>query len=266
MGVIKDRKLATKRLRQLIASPSQVLLIHYSQLKAFDDEYNEISPMISAIVVKSLDGNIEKHFAIHLEADKANFSIEGIENSYRDLELRILKNFNEFVKRHSNALWVHWDMKNIHFGFDAIKHRFEKILEGLNGLNERYEEIPFNNKINLCQILKEMYGEKFADNPDKLASMMKVNNEEILNNSYLILETEAEEFERKNFTAVLGSLDCKVDFISKALKLLSEKKLKVCNKNGYAVFIDFISHPIFNLIGWLATILALALTLESIFK
>lgn len=251
MGVIKNRKLALKRLKHLIENPSQVLIIHYSQSKTYDEDYGGISPIISAIVIKSLDGNIEQHFAVQFEADKANIPLEEIEDSYRDLEFRMLKSYNDFVKRHNQYIWLHWDMKNIHYGFETIKHRFEKLF---SGLRERYEEIPMNNKFNLRTLIEDMYGENFAVGADKLASLMKTNNSGIISNSYLSLESENSEFERKNYLSVLNSLDCKVDFIRKASLLLNEKKLKVVNKNYYAIYVDTINHPTFTLIGWIVGI------------
>jgi hypothetical protein len=266
MGAIKNRRIATKWLHQIVRSPGQVLAIHYCQSKTYDDEYNEFSPMICAIVIKSLDGNIEKHFSIHYEADKANLSLEDIENSYRDLELRVLKAFNEFVKRHSNYTWIHWDMNNIQFGFEAIKHRFDKILAGLNGLNERYEEIPVNKKINLCQLLEKMYGDRFTQGPDKLASLMKVNNNEILDNNYLSMEDEEIEFENKNYHVLLKSLDCKVNFICKVSERLDSRKLRVESKNNYAIASDLLNNPVIVFIGWFSTVAAFILGVLVIIK
>ena len=265
MGIVKDRKIALQRLKDLIKDPSKVLIIHYSQLKTAD-EYGGISPLISAIVVKSLDGNSEHHFCIHLEADKANLPLEDLSSSYRDLELRVLRAYNDFVRRHADFIWVHWEMKNVHFGFDAIRHRFDKIFAGLNNSRDRYEEIPSNKKVNLCRLLEDMYGENFADNQDKLASLLKTNNENVLNNNYLSLDAEAAEFENQNFTTVLNSLDCKVDFIRRTIKLLKEKKLSVQNKNRYARFVDTVTHPVFNFINWSIGLAGLILTIYSLFK
>ncbi len=242
----------------MIKDPGNVLIIHYSQSRTYDEEYDEISPLISAIVIKSLDGKSEYHFAIHLEADKANIPVEEIENSYRDLEFRTLKAFNEFVKRHGHCIWVHWNMKNVHFGFEAIRHRFEKIFAGLR---DRIEEIPSNSKVNLALLIEEMYGDKYANESDTLASMMKLNNSKILSNDYLTLENESVEFEKKNFKSVLASLDCKTDFLCKSVRLLSQKKLKVWSKNSYASFVEFIAHPLINFIFF---IIGLVLSIMSL--
>ena len=253
MGVLKQRNLATQNLKKLIQDPSSVFCIHYSQSETYDDDYGSISPIITTIVIKSLDEKIDKQFAIHFEADKAGIPKDQIQDSYRELELRILKSFNDFVKRYKNCVWVHWDMKNIHFGFEAIKHRFEKIFEDL----EDYQEIPVHKTYCLLNILEKMYGENFVNGPDKLQSLMAFNNNGLIENSFLQRPAESSEFEKKNFKGVIDSVDCKVEFLKKSLNKLATKTLRIQNKNGYSLFLDFISHPIFHFIGWLATIFGL---------
>ena len=106
------------------------------------------------------------------------------------------------MKKNKDCFWVHWNMKNIHFGCDAIKHRFEKLFQGLKN-EKQLEEIPENKKINLDSILEDIYGEKYAFNPDKLASLMSLNNGSVLNNDYLTLDREQTEFEKKNYLAII---------------------------------------------------------------
>ncbi|MBR9855883.1 MAG: hypothetical protein GYB37_15115, partial [Algicola sp.] len=221
MGAYKDRKIALRNLNKLVEDPSRVLCIHYSQSQTYDDDYGNISPIITSIVIKSLDDKIDKQFAIHFEADKASIAKEEIQDSYRELELRILKLYNDFVKRHDQCIWVHWNMKNIHFGFEAIKHRYEKIFENLND----YAEIPSNNKHSLIGILEGMYGENFVNGPDRLKELMKANNSGVDQPLYMTKQLESSEFEAKNFKSVIDSVDCKVDFIKKATKKLIDKKL-----------------------------------------
>ncbi|SMD37662.1 hypothetical protein SAMN04488029_3398 [Reichenbachiella faecimaris] len=262
MGAYKDRKIALKNLGKLVEDPSKVLCVHYSQSQTYDDDYGNISPIITSIVIKSLDDKIDKQFAIHFEADKAGIPKDQIQDSYRELELRILKSFNDFVKRHDHCIWVHWDMKNIHFGFEAIKHRYEKLFEGLND----YHEIPSHSKHSLYIILEGMYGEGFVNGPDQFKELMTSNNSGVEQPVYLAKEIESSEFESKNFKSVIDSVDCKVEFLKKAVKKLINRKLTIQNKNRYAMFLDVISHPVFNLIGWVATLGGLILALYSIFK
>lgn len=254
MGAYKDRKNAMNNLKKLVEDPSKVLFIHYSQSKTYDeDDYGNISPIITSIVIKSLDGDIDKQFAIHFEADKADIPLDQIQDSYRELELRILRSYNDFVKRHQNCVWVHWDMKNIHFGFEAIKHRYEKIFENLND----YCEIPSVQKKNLRSILEGIYGDNFVNGPDFLKSLLTKNNKNTSDPNYLSIEIESNEFERKNFEIVIKSVDTKVEFIRKAIRKLIDKKLVITYKNNFAIFVDVVNHPVFTFIGWLATVLGL---------
>lgn len=261
MGAIRDRSIAIRNLKKLTEDPSKVLFIHYSQSKTFDDdEYGAISPVITSIVIKSLDEQIDMQFAIHLEADKAEIPKDQIQDSYRELEMRILKSYNEFVRRASNCLWVHWDMKNIHFGFEAIKHRFEKI-----GL-PNYAEVSSSQKLNLRVLLEGMYGDNFVNGPDQMKSLLLCNSQNVNDPRFLDKDVESLEFEKMNFDLVIQSVDTKVDFLRRATKKLSNKKLIVLNKNEYAIFVDVVNHPVITFIGWTATVAGLILTVYALLK
>lgn len=260
MGAYKDRKIAKANLKKLIEDPSKVLFIHYSQSRTYDEDYGNISPIITSIVVKSLDNQIDQLFAIHLEADKADIPVEQIQDSYRELELRILNSFNNFVRRHQDCIWVHWEMKNVQFGFDAIKHRYEKIVNNTND----YCEIPTNKKQNLKIILEGIYGENFVSGPDYLKSLLSENNGKITNNEYLSVDNESQEFEHKNFTSVINSIDTKVEFIRNATKKLTRNQLIVSHKNKFAIFVDVVNHPVFTFIGWVATVLGLIFAITAL--
>lgn len=258
MGVVKDRKIAVANLKKLTEDPSKVLFVHYSESSTYDDDdYGNISPIITSIVIKSLDGQTDKQFAIHLEADKADIPKDQIQDSYRELELRILKLYNDFVRRHLDCFWIHWDMKNIHFGFEAIKHRYEKIFENLDD----YCEIPNNKKKNLRTIIEGMYGDNFVSGSDTLKALMLCNSSNVEDSTYLSKDNESTQFESKNFFAVIRSVDLKVDFIKNVTKKLSYKKLIVSNKNNYAIFVDMVDHPIFTFIGWIVGIIGLVLAI-----
>jgi hypothetical protein len=260
LGAYKRRQQAIENLKKVVEDPSKVLFIHYTQSRTYDDDYGGISPIITSIVVKSMDDQVCKHFALQFEADKAGIPKDEIQDSYRELEYRILKAFNDFVRRNTMCIWIHWDMKDINFGFEAIKHRFEKIFEGLDD----YCEIPSNQKRNLRQVLEGMYGERFADGPDHFKDILICNSSNIEDPGYLTRDAESKEFESKNFDSVIKSVDVKVDFLRRATKKLLDRELKVLNKNNYAIFVDIVNHPFITFIGWLATIVGLGVGVYTI--
>ena len=265
MGAIKNRKQARNRLKELLKDSSKVLIIHYSHAQYPDDDIDDtISPLITAIVIRSLDDQINEHFSIYYEADKAGIIKEEISDSLRELELQVLKSFNRFVKRHAEYIWIHWEMKNIHFGFPAIKHRFDKLFYGTK---ESLHEIPSHKNVNLYSVLENMYGSEFVELSDSLASIIKLNSiSKVLPSDYLNVDYEGVEFEKQNYSVILKSLDCKVGSIRSFLqKYCSNNKVKVYKRNTYSIFIDFINHPIFVFIGWAATILGMILGVIAIF-
>ena len=127
-----------------------------------------------------------------------------------------------------------------------------------------FTDLPQNSKHNLCLLLENIYGEDFSKEKDKLASLIKANNSGFLDLHYLTVEKESTEFESKNFSSIIKSLDYKVEFIRKAVNLLLKRKLKIPNKNRYAIFVDVVNNPVFTFIGWLATILGLGAGLYAI--
>lgn len=265
MGAVKNRKYGKNRLKEVLSDPSKVLIIHYSHAQYPDeDNDNSISPLITAIVIRSLDDQINAHFSIHYEADKAGIIKEEISNNLRELELQVLKSFNRFVIRHTDYFWVHWDMKNIHFGFPAIKHRFEKLFQGTK---EQLHEIPTHKNLNLYSILEFMYGAEFAEFPDSLASIIKINSKsKLLPVDYISVEREGEEFEKQNYNSILVSLDCKVSRIRGFLqKFNSNTKVLVYKRNTISILFDLVNHPVFLIIGWIATVLGMIFGLIALF-
>ena len=103
MGAVKNRKHGRNILKEALKDPSKVLIINYSHAQYPDEDIDDsISPLITAIVIRSLDDQINEHFSIHYEADKAGILKEEISNNLRELELQVLKSFNRFVIRHTD--------------------------------------------------------------------------------------------------------------------------------------------------------------------
>jgi len=257
MGVIKNRNLARRKFKSLVSRRSEVLSIHYSQKDL--DGIEQISPMITSIAVRSLDNSINEIFAIHLEADLLDDTTYDIADLYPELELSMLKKFNEFARKHQQYSWVHWDMSTQDFGFQAIRHRYIKLAGEKSGRD--YKDIPMNKKIDLHLILRDMYGDKFVVGDDTLFELITINNNNITDNNYLTRSQESHEFDNRNYHSITSSLRSKTNSICYFVTKLIDRKLKVANKNSYAIFLDFISHPLFNLVAWVIGILGFVIGL-----
>lgn len=257
MNIFKRRRQALQAITSLTSVRGEVLAIQYSRNPSYNGE--DFSPMITSIVIKSLDNRISEIFAIHLEADLVNCSNSEIEGLYPELELSMLKRYNNFLRNHRNHQWLHWDMIDVEYSFSAIKHRYMK-LAGEQDSNKFYE-IPTNRKHNICDTLIELYGSKYSIGIDQFARLIKLNNSDVIHPDYLSPVQESDEFNHNNYQAVVKSLRCKVDFICRFVDLITEKRIAVDERNRYAVFIFVISHPIFNLVGWIVGILSFLFSL-----
>ncbi len=229
-------------IEKLISNNSKTLAIHYSN---FENDYEPFSKAISTIVIKSLDNSIYKCFSIHLEADLGQLDIDTIEDEYINLEYMVLLKFSNFLKSHQDYMWLHWDMNKMEYGFEALKHRFEKLSQGQN---EQFGEISTHNIFDLNKFFETYYGQDFAEGPDKLKSLVNFNKVNILN-QYLDNSNESINFNNKNYKAVLNSVELKVKFISEIPILFKNNTLKIPKKNFYRKFINFISHPITSFSG-----------------
>lgn len=255
MNAKKDK--AVEQLRSLIENPGEALVIHYSRQNLNDNERGMATPRISAILVKSLDGVTTSCFAIHHEAEKAKIILENIEDFYDFLELRLLVGFNAFVKANPGKKWIHWDMNDVHFGFEAIEHRYRVLADDLG---EDFVPVPYHDRINLNESIKAIYGDNYENDP-QLDNLMKTNNKEKLVPGFLTLSEEARVFKQLDFPSILESLRAKVNFMLKVIQKASSDSLKVGKRNRINKLRGFITHPITATVSLFISILSLLVKL-----
>jgi len=253
---------AKKIVEGLRSNPSQALVIHYSRQDLMDNELGVKTPRIVAIMVKSIDGGHHACFAIHHEAEKAQLIPEDIPDRYDFLEEKLLRSFNSFVQRNKGCKWIHWDMIDVHFSFEAIRHRYNvMIAESEQG----FQEIPNHNRINLNSLLKNIYGDNYEKEP-QFENLMKTNNGGVCNNGFLALEDEAQAFKNLEFPSVLESLRCKVNFLLEVVDKVISANLKVSSRYFVNKLRAFITHPVTATIALILTLFGLILKIISLFS
>lgn len=249
MGIINNSKTAKSDIRNIVNSNEEILVVHYSY--AIVPELQEdMSSMITTIVVRSLDNKINECFGLHLEADLIGISKSEMKDFYSDLELSMLEKFMAFVRLHIKSYWINWNMKDISYGFQAIKHRYEKLT---GGNSSGYTDIPSYRKKNLDSLLSQLFGDCYSKNNDKLLDLMTFNKCDTF--SYLDSNNESIEFSKLNYNTVLDSVRAKVDAIASLFDKMASNSIKIPNKNNYSKFVGIITHPIMAFIGWIATII-----------
>ncbi len=210
------RKRAKDRLRGLEQSLSNVLVVHYS-CESFIDKPDGYSPRVSAIGVRNLDSGQTYSFSIHRVAELNGIPREGTECHYDDLEKKMLDGFFNFVSQHKSHTYVHWNMRDTNYGFQALYHRYQ-VLGGVPA------EVDETQLVDLARILVDIYGSNYAEHP-RLVSIINLNG--ITKRHYLTGAQEAEAFANKEYIRLHLSTLCKVDCIAHLLTLTLTGKLKV---------------------------------------
>ena len=147
-----SRKSAYGALESLFRYPEKVFIIHYS-CGPFFESVN--SPKIVSISLTNLDSKQSYSFSIHLAAEILDLPLNLLSPSqYRQAETKVLQDFVNFLREHEDCYFVHWSMNNATFGFGAIFHRYQ-VLCGEN------ESIPKIKKIDIHNILEEIYSEGY---------------------------------------------------------------------------------------------------------
>jgi hypothetical protein len=125
---IKRHREARKTVDSLMEHTSNVLIIHYS-CESFYDSPDGRTPRVTSIAVRNLDSGQTHSFSIHKVAEQIGVLPINITSKYDDLERGMLEEYFEYVKTHDGFKWVHWNMRDINYGFAAIEHRF-RVLGG----------------------------------------------------------------------------------------------------------------------------------------
>jgi hypothetical protein len=212
---IKKVRRAKEKLSKLFEHRRIVLLIHYS-CESFV-ENTKGSHKVTSIAVRNLDSAQTHSFSIFQVSEELRE--KDIDGNFEKIEKKLLENLFIFMERHKEYLWVHWNMRDINYGFSALEHR----LRALGG-------IPFvladEVKFDLPRILHERYGKSYAPHP-RLQSLVEMN--EITEKDFLNGEQEGEAFKKGDYLRLHQSTLRKVDAFDGILGRIEENDLKVAS-------------------------------------
>ncbi|WP_343640723.1 hypothetical protein [Chryseobacterium sp.] len=237
-------KKAKKIINDIYDNNNHCLIIHYS-CESFYEIVDGKTPRITSIAVRFLHTAQTKSFSIHKVAELKRVPFNEISERYDELEKEMLKEFFEFVKLHKDYKWIHWNMRDINFGFEAINYR-------ASILGARPIEINDENKFDLARILIDKYGKNYASHP-RLPSILEVNGISSLH--WLNGENEATCFNNKDFVKLHQSTLAKVDVFENILKLSAEENLRT--KSTWKDIYGFSIQGIYEMIkeNWLFSVI-----------
>ena len=252
---------AKSKLTKLCDNPENILFIHYS-CESFYERSSGKSPRITSIAVRFLESGQTLSFSIHQQAELEDVSVKSISDNYDQYELKMLTSFYDFVIQYRSFQWVHWNMRNSNYGFEAIAHRF-RVLGG------QPTEISHAKTLNLARLMHDLLGNKYVEHP-RLFRLLDENN--MVPRNFLSGCEEAQAFEKSEYVRLHQSTLSKVDAFMDITKAAVMNRLR-CN-NGYfkrrgfdfSTFVALIKdNPIVSIISLFAGITGLISFAFSLF-
>jgi hypothetical protein len=211
----KKQKTARRVLDQLFDAAVNTLVVHYS-CESFYDRPSGASPRITSIAVRRLDSGQTASFSIHQVAERHGHDLDKIDASYDAFEKEMLKEYFTFVDRHLSHKWLHWNMRDINYGFAALEHRY-RVLGGDPCT------IADDHKFDLARLLIDCYGVGYIGHP-RLERLVEKNN--ITRMAFMSGAEEAAAFEARNYVGLHQSTLRKVDILANIAERAHRQSLK----------------------------------------
>lgn len=212
------RKAALKQIGDIEGKRDNVLIIHYS-CESFYDIKDGRTPRVTSIAVRSFSTGQTSSFSIHKSAERMSVSLEEIDARYDEFEKSMLDEFFDFVKSRHGYTFVHWNMRDINYGFQAVEYRYS-VLGGEPFI------IEDARKFDLARALVAIYGINYiVHNPSgRLHSLVKHNR--MTMRDALTGTEEAAAFTNKEFVKLHQSTLRKADIIANILERVVDGSLK----------------------------------------
>lgn len=218
---LEERRRGQSKIKDLKKTNNKTLVIHYS-CESFFNTHGR-TPRVTSIAIKNRGNGTSIIFSIHLSAQLLKKNLTNITDADLDLiEKSMLKDFFDFVKHHSTYKWVHWNMRNASYGFEAIANRY-RILGGTP------KPIDDEFKFDLPEILGNIYTYKFEKHkePNKGQLLNLSIRNGVTTRDALTGENEATAFDQKDFLKLHMSTMRKVEMVDRLLSLEEQNMLKV---------------------------------------
>ncbi|NKM69412.1 hypothetical protein [Rhizobium laguerreae] len=211
----RKQKASKAIVSRLFEDATNVWVIHYS-CESFYDRTDGRSPRITSIAIRKLDSGQTVSFSIHQVAELEGIELTGIAAHYDALERKMLDAFFAHVGSHRGMKYLHWNMRDINYGFAAIEHR-HRALSGTPFV------IPDDNKFDLARLLIDIYGVGYTGHP-RLTTLLEKNK--IQPRDFLNGASEAEAFEQGNYVGLHQSTLRKVDILANIAGRVDDGSLK----------------------------------------
>lgn len=260
----RRRRAARKSFEDLDKRRDMYIVLHYS-CESFYDIKDGRTPRVTSIAARHLTTGQTASFSIHKSAEQLGVPPGDISQRYDELEKLMLDEYFDFIKSRHGYGFIHWNMRDINYGFQAIEHRY-KVLGG----------DPFtvddSRKFDLARELINQFGPGYAPHGEsgRLHSLMELNR--ITARDALTGQQEADAFEAGEYVRLHQSTLRKVDVMANILERVLDGSIKTTatwrEKTGFhpAVAIELIrEHWVWSILVALAAVIGLWASLRDLF-
>lgn len=150
-------------------------------------------------------------------AERRHVPFNEIAARYDELERQMLDEFFAHISGYKGMKYLHWNMRDINYGFAAIEHRY-RVLGGNPYV------IEADRKYDLSRLVVDIYGVGYIGHP-RLEKLLEKNDIKPLD--FLNGKEEAAAFENRNYSALHQSTLRKVDVIANIVGRAHDRNLKV---------------------------------------
>lgn len=253
---LKSRKKNKELMNNIYAEKVNSYVVHYSCESFYDEDKQAFrTGRVTSIGLRNLEDAQTHYWSIWLSAE-VKMKEDKIDESLDELEKDVLDNYFNFIKMNSKAHYIHWNMRDVNYGFQALEHRY-RVLGGTP------ISISDDKKFDLARVLVSLYGRnyashKYVDNNGKehhgrmmvLAAMNNVATKDAMEGMQ-----EANAFKEKNYKALhmstLRKLDMLANFFDRAHANTLKNNGTFREKYGFhlSVIPELIkAHPIYSFI------------------
>jgi hypothetical protein len=215
-------------LKDVAKHPERFYIVHYSSQSLYDEGVEGFSPRITSIAIMHVSTRQTVSFSIHAVAEEISISKELVQERYDDIERALLERFYTFVRDRREKYWIHWNMRNVVFGFEHLEHRYRVLT------HSEPPSIPVEVRINLNDVLSDRYGSDYAKHP-RMLNLMLLNGQRDVR--FLEGSEEAEAFKRREFIRMHSSTIAKVEFFRHIIVLAEKGRLRVAS-SGVFIAVD----------------------------
>lgn len=221
---LSRRKKILKEIDRIMEHPEDALVVHYS-CESFYDRDDGKTPRVTSIAVRNLSSGQTESFSIHKIAEQKSIDFGEIHNNYDDLEKEMLEEYFHCATENQGKTWIHWNMRDINYGFKALEHRF-KVLGGT----------PFvlteGKKFDLARAMVSLFGVGYIGHP-RLVKLIEKNK--ITKRDMLTGAEEAEAFKNKEYVKLHQSTLRKADILANIFERTTDGRIKT-NSKWYEIY------------------------------